>query len=472
MKKFPKYAMRAMIITVVLAMLLAACAPAASTQAPSATQAGGGAAATSKPAASGSLTMWTWKVAHVPGLEAIAANFEKETGVKVAISAYNPDEVYRTKITTAAQSGDLPDVLSYWSGGQWEMAAAGQLVELTGKVDDQWKGNFLAGTYDKISVMSQSTFDACAKDPKCTYTNIKVGQSFSVPILAGNAFFVFGNKKLMTQAGLDATKAPATAEDWLTMMKTIKEKTGTPGVVTGVQNPDVLHFWLYNPLLITSCGTETYDAIYNGKDSFANPCSMAVLNFINEIATNDLWMPGVLQTNIDPADVAFAQGKAAFDIGGTYTLSFLLAQGMAKEDIISFAIPPVTGAKIPQLKVSAAPLIDAMITKDAKDPELALKWLKYLTSPDQMAIFAKIVGDLPAVKISSDPAVVGDVMAGLVSAMSDTSPFTDSTATILDEPAKVLKVGLQQFITKETTPDKLVQDIDAANKAAWEARNK
>jgi ABC-type glycerol-3-phosphate transport system substrate-binding protein len=111
-----------------------------------------------------------------------------------------------------------------------------------------------------------------------------------------------------------------------------------------------------------------------------------------------------------------------------------------------------------------------MITKDCKEPELALEFLKFLTSPDQMAIFAKIVGDLPAAKIPSDPAVVGEIMAGLVKAMAGSSPFNDSKATILDEPAKVLKIGLQQFITVEITPDKLAADIDAANKAAWDAR--
>ena len=82
--------------------------------------------------------MWTWKVAHVPGLETIAKNFEAKTGAKVTISAYNPDEVYRTKITTSTQSDELPDILSYWSGGQWEMAATGTLVELTDKVDSAW----------------------------------------------------------------------------------------------------------------------------------------------------------------------------------------------------------------------------------------------------------------------------------------------------------------------------------------------
>src|SRR2546427_12710461 len=69
------------------------------------------------------LTMWTWKIAHIPGLQAIAKDFEARTGINVKVTAYNPDEVYRTKITTAAQSGDLPDILSYWSTSQWDLGA-------------------------------------------------------------------------------------------------------------------------------------------------------------------------------------------------------------------------------------------------------------------------------------------------------------------------------------------------------------
>lgn len=429
-----------------------------------------------KPAAKASLepspelTMWTWKLFHVPGLEAIAKNFEAQAGIKVKVSAFNPDEVYRTKITTAAQSGDLPDILSYWSDGQWEMAATNMLVELTDKVDEAWKADFLPGTFDRHSAFPQDKYDACQKDPKCTFKNIKVGQVFTVPYLAGQAFFAFGNKKMMSDAGLDADKPPKTADEWLQMMKAIKEKTGVPGLVTGVQNPDVLHFWVYNPLLITSCGVETYDAIYNGRDKFANPCSMRVLNWMHEVAKNDLWMPGILQTNIDPADVAFSQGKAAFDVGGTYTLGFLIAQGMDPENIISFAIPPLEGSVYEELKISPFPLIDAMVTKDCKHLEAGLEFLRFLTSPEQMTAFAKITGDLPAVKVPADADKVGAVMAGLLKNLSDKSPFNDSKAEILAEPAKVLKTGLQQFITGETTPGKVAEGVDKANEAAWAER--
>jgi multiple sugar transport system substrate-binding protein len=254
------------------------------------------------------------------------------------------------------------------------------------------------------------------------------------------------------------------------MMKTVKEKAGVAGLVTGVQNPDVMHYWLFNPLLMTSCGQEKYDAIYNGNLTFSDPCAIKVLEWMNQIAVNDLWMPNILQTNIDPADVAFSQGKAAFDIGGTYTLGFLVAQGMKPENLLSFSIPPLAGSTYSKLEVSAFALIDTMVTKNSKHQKEALAFIKFLTTPEQMAVFAKAVGDFPAVKVPLDAEKIGPVLLGLMSAFADKSPFDDSKAQILEEPGKVLKLGLQQFITKETTPADLVKAIDAANKAAWDAK--
>ena len=464
---------------VLLALVLAACGDSATPTSNPAPTSGSGANTTSTSATTAAgasttggvqLTMWTWKTIHVAALEAIAKNYQAKTGNTVKITAYNPDEAYRTKITTAAQSGGLPDILSYWTGSQWDLAGAGVLSDITANVDSQWQSQFIPGLYNKSSVLTQDLYDSCQKDPKCAYKNLKVGQAFSVPYMAGNADFVYANKTLLKQAGLDPNVAPKTADEWLTMMKTVKAKTGTPGVVTGVNNPDVLQFWLYNPLLFSSCGVDTYDAIYNGRDSFTNPCSTKVLNWINSIAQNDLWMPNVLQTDIDPADVAFSQSKAAFDIGGTYTLSGLLAQGMSADNILTFAIPPLAGAKYDQLKVNVTSLIEGGVTKNSKNQQAALDFLKFMTSSDQMSLFAKTAGDLPAAQISTDPAKVGPVMPGLVSFLSNDSPLVKSKAELLLDPSKVIKVGLQQFITKEETPDNLAKKVDDANKAAWAAK--
>jgi ABC-type glycerol-3-phosphate transport system substrate-binding protein len=458
-------------VFMLLAVVASACGPAttaAPTQPSEATQ-------PPQPTGAGpvELTFWTWKVNHVPGLEAVAKNFEAETGIKVTITAVNPDDAYRTKLTTAAQSGELPDILSYWTGGDdfWDKAGSGVLIELTDKIDSAWANSFTPGTLSRGSTFSQARYDQCQKDANCTFKNVTVGQIFSVPYMAGSAYFVYGSKPLMEKAGLDPSKPPATAEEWLDMMKAIKEKTGAAGVVTGVQNPDVSARWLFNPLLMTSCGQPTYDAIYNGHESFENPCATRVFNFMYEIAKNDLWTPDILQTDIDPADAAMAAGKAGFDIGGTYTLSGLLAHGMKAEDIIAFSVPPLKDAELDHLAVGVDGLIEAGITKDSQHQAEALQFLKFLTSPEQGAIFAKTVGDLPAVKLDPDPAVVGEAMAGLVKSLDpENAPFSKSNAEpYIDEIFNVLRPGLQAFITGETTPDKLALDVQDASQEGWKA---
>jgi ABC-type glycerol-3-phosphate transport system substrate-binding protein len=417
------------------------------------------------------LTMWTWKLNHKPGLEAVAKEFEAKTGIKVTVSAFNPDDAYRTRITTSSQSGDLADIISYWTGGDdfWNLASSGVLVDLTSKIDEQWKNSFVSGTFDKSSVLSQARYDSCQKDQNCLFKNVNAGQVFSVPYMAGSAYFVYGNKPLLQQAGLDPNKAPATAEEWLSMMKAVKEKTGAAGVVTGVQNPDVSVRWLLNPLLMTSCGQVTYDNIYNGWDTFKNPCVTRVFDFVYSIHQNDLWTADILQTDIDPADAAMAQGKAAFDIGGTYTLSGLLAHGMKAEDILAFPVPPLKDATLKSLSVGVDGLIEAGITRDSKHPEEALQFLKFLTSPQEGALFARTVGDLPAVKMNANPAEIGAAMAGLVSALDPANaPFGKSDAEpYIDEIFNVLRPGLQAFITDETNPTKLVEDAQVANETGW-----
>lgn len=462
----------ALSLLLIVSMFLAACAPATTAVPagqPTTAPAEQPTTAPAMPAVE--LTMWTWKINHVPGLEAVAKNFEAKTGIKVTVSAFNPDDAYRTKLVTSAQSGDLPDIMSYWTGGDdfWEKASSGTLIDITDKVDASWKGVFIPGTFDKSSVFSQSKFDACAKDPKCLYKNVEVGHVYSVPFFGGSAYMVYGSKTLMTKAGLDPNVAPKTAEEWLEMMKTIKAKTGVAGLVTGVQNPDVSARWLFNPLMMTSCGQPKYDAIYNGRDTFLDPCAARVFAFMETLAKDDLWTADILATDIGPSETAMGQGKAGFIIGGTYTLSGIIANGMKAEDVLAFAVPPMKDGALDHLSLGMDAFIEAGITKDSKHQDEALQFLQFLTSPDQAAVFAKTVGDVPATKLDPDPAKVGDAMAGLVKSLNPAdSPFGKSNADpYIDEIFNVLRPGLQALITGETTAEQLAKDVQAASESGW-----
>jgi multiple sugar transport system substrate-binding protein len=284
--------------------------------------------------------------------------------------------------------------------------------------------------------------------------------------MAGSAYFVYGNKALLRQAGIDADTAPKSAEDWMDMMKAVKAKTGKAGVVAGAKNQDVPVRWLYNPLLMTSCGQEKFDAIWSGKAGFQDPCSLRVFSYIAQIGAQKLWTPDVLATDIDPADVAFSQGKAGFDIGGTYTLSFLLAQGMKSDDILAFAVPPLKGSVYDHLAVGVDGLIEAAVTKDSKHRDDAERFLKFLTTSDEGAVFARTVGDLPAVKIPTDPAKVGAAMVGLIKGLDPANaPFAKSTIVdhLPDDTFNVVKLGLARLISGETTAAAVAAAADKAS---------
>ena len=71
---------------------------------------------------------------------------------------------------------------------------------------------------------------------------------------------------------------------------------------------------------------------------------------------------------------------------------------MKQDNILSFAVPPLKGGAYDKLEVGASALIDVMVTKTSKHQKEALDFIRFLSDPEQAAaLFAKTVGDLPAV---------------------------------------------------------------------------
>lgn len=414
------------------------------------------------------LTMWTWKVFHLPGLEAIGEKFTEETGIQTQFEFYGPDADYRSRIQTASQAGDMPDIIAYWSNGQWEMAANGLLVELTDVVDEEWAGLFMPGTFDKTSVWTQIAYDNCQANAECLTPNLEVGQVFSVPMLGGSATFIFANRTMLEEAGLDPSVVPADTEELLDQMTTVYEATGK-GITYGGQFQDLLRGWVVNPLAITACGPAHYSNVLNGVDgySFTDECVANAFKFVGDITERDLWMPGTLQLLIDEADVAFAQGQAAFLVGGSYTLGFLIAQGMNPDDIVVYAQPALPDAIQKPMNLAPFALIDVMVTKDSDHPEEAIEFLHFMTQPEQMALFAQITGDFPATTLPADPEVVGELMAGLAKAYENAgdsllaSPEWAQVIT-LTETWGVIDAIVNKQITGEDTLENLLQAADEA----------
>jgi len=375
--------------------------------------------------------MWTWKAFHVPALQALADQYFKKTGVKVTIELITPDDAYRTRLQTGSQSGELPDIISYWSGGHWdEIVASGMMLNITAQVDKSWASSFLPGTFENTSLFTQARYDSCQKNANCPSKERKVGDIYSVPFTVGSFGIVYVNKTMMKAAGIDPTYVPADTNEFLDMLGKIQKATGK-GATIGGKFTDILRNWIVNDWAMTNCGVKTYVDALNAEPgaTFTAQCVQQAYAGIGAMAKAKVWNPGFQTLTIDEADLSFARGEAAADFGGSFTLGFLLANGMKPEDIAVMTLPPLPTSLQRPIALSPFSLIDVMVSAQSKHPQEAVDFIHFLTTPETAATFAKMTGDLPGVTIPTDPAVVGDVMASLAGAYATASEGYRATDT-------------------------------------------
>lgn len=358
-----------------------------------------------KPAAAGqkTLTVWTWKLAYIPGFEAAAAAFEKKSGVKVVFEPYTPDQTYRQKASAAAATNTLPDVVHWW--GTVGVEFADQLVDMRDVLDASWKNQFYPVAWPPVTV-SQSQYDDWQKgaDTSPVYKNLKVGHIMGIPLDVGAFFMFYGNKKLLEKAGIPLTP-PKTWEDFIAMMKTAKAKTGVPALTFGGKFLDLWANWCGNALMTMANGADGYGKLLKRETKLSDPENLRIIKAAYEVVKNDLLMPGLLNLTIDEADQAFYAGKAIFNLGGSFTLSTLIAMGMDPNDLVVFPVPPIAGSKLSPWKINPFTLTMMSVKKGPNQKE-AIDFVKFLCSPEGSLLFAKNAYDIPAIDLGK--AGVGD----------------------------------------------------------------
>ena len=308
------------------------------------------------------LEMWTFKRTHVAALQEVAAAFKTKTGTTVNIQAFTPDDVFTAKIQSAAQTKDLPDVLELHAGGEdMRVGGAGLLADLAGDFAGPGLDRFLTTTRQAGLV----TEERKAKTEELK--DAKVGTLYSVPFTAGTFGIVYGNREKMQAAGLNPDTPPKTWEEFLTYLRaTTKVDAKQGGLSLGLKVSQTGFNWIYEQLAFAYLGEARFQALF-AKDGqrFAAPDAVKTLELYSQLTP--YWIPGVSALGIDEADVAFAQGKSAFNVGGTFTMAFLAQNGMAPEKLVTFPIPPPAGGKVSDLRLAALALTGLSVTSTTKN---------------------------------------------------------------------------------------------------------
>jgi multiple sugar transport system substrate-binding protein len=360
-------------------------------------------------ATGGALTMWTFKRTHAEALQQAAAAFKAKTGTDVKIEAFTPDDVFTAKIQSAAQTKDLPDVLELHSGGEdMRVGGGGLLADLKGDFDAKLD-RFLPSTRESGRVTQQR------KDTIEELSGATVGSLYSVPFTAGTFGIVYANKEKLKAAGLDPTKPPATWEQFLDYLKaTTAADKDQGGLSLGLKVTQTGFNWIYEQLAFAYLGQQKFEALF-GKGTtagFGSPDGVKTLDLYAQL--KPYWIPGASALGIDEADIAFAQGKSAFNVGGTFTLAFLAQNNMKPENVLAFPIPPATGGAVSDLRLAPLALTGLAVTSTSANKSGATQWVDFLTSPEGAGIFAKASLDLPATDLGTQAeSLIGPDLAAL-----------------------------------------------------------
>jgi len=363
------------------------------------------------------LSMWTFKQTHVKALEAAAAAFKAQTGITVNVTAYTPDDTFTSKVQSAAASHNVADVLEVHAAGEDRvLGGAGILGDLAQDVNSQYKSRFLKGTEDS-GLITDKVYQDSLK-PKATDLGVQKGQLFSVPFTAGTFGIVYANKKMLTAAGVDASKAPSTWQGLISWLKATHDKDAQNGGVTvGLKSSSTGFDWVMEPMAFALLGPKDFQALYGADKAKAwgSPNGLKVLQQYDQLTP--YWTAGTQTLGIDDADRAFAQGKAAFDIGGTFTISAIQQNGMNPDDIVAFPIPAPEGSVTSDYKLQPFALTGLSVSAQTQNRDAALKWLDFLTQKQQAGAFAQSALDLPGTDLGTDAAkLVGPYLSSMEAA--------------------------------------------------------
>jgi ABC-type glycerol-3-phosphate transport system substrate-binding protein len=359
------------------------------------------------------LVMWTFKQSHVKALEEAAQGFAKESGVTVKVQAFTPDNAFLTKVQAAAKTGDLPDVLEvHTNGDDFTFGGAGLVSDLTKDVDSGWQNGYLPQVRADGTVTDAYYQKSTAANS--SWKGIKAGQRFSVPLTIGTFGIVYANKKRLADAGI--TTAPTTWEQFIADLAAVKRSSpGNGGVSLGLKAPSTGLEWFLQPMAYGLLGKDRFGALWSKDNSanFASPAGTTVLQTYGQVTP--YWMPGTQSLDIDGADLAFAQGKSSFDIGGTFTLAFLSQNGFDPANVLAFPVPAPAAGTVKDLSLAPFTLTGMSVSAATKNRSGAIQWLKYLTKPDVSAQFAKSALDIPPTDLGADPSsAVGPVLGSMI----------------------------------------------------------
>jgi ABC-type glycerol-3-phosphate transport system substrate-binding protein len=303
--------------------------------------------------------------------------------VTIEIEQIQNEDLQRTRIPTALQSGDAPDLFQQWGGG--EMAAqaeAGYLMDLSDVLADDIER--LGGGVAPWQV------------GEVTY-----GLPFQFAVEG-----IWYRKSLFEQAGI--TAEPTTMDELADAIDKLKAADIPPIAVGAADGWPAAHWW-YN-FALRSCSQDVVAAAGTTLD-FSDPCWLDAGTQLEEfIATKpfqDQFTSTVAQVGATSSAGMVANGTAAMELMGQW--NYFVYQGFTDgsdeanqallDDLDWFPMPATDGgAGDPSAAMGGGDGFSCYVDAPAECAD----FLAYIVSDDVQRGYAEAVGGLPVAPAAAD----------------------------------------------------------------------
>jgi len=360
--------------------------------------------------------------------------------VKINVQAIENDS-FKSKMTTVAQTGDLPDIFHSWGGGVLkQQIEAGLVKDLTNDISS-W-----SDTLTRSSLVPY-TFD---------------DKIYGVPFSAGMVGFWY-NKKLFAEAGIE--EPPATWSEFLEAVKKLKAANITPIALAGGESWTAHFYWAY--LVLRIGGLEALQQAEQTRD-FSGPAFVEAGRKLKELVDLDPFQKGFLAAKYNTPDgqaALMGNGKAAMELMGQWAPS-VQEESSGKgigEDLGFFPFPAVDGGQ-GDANIAFGGADGYAVAADA--PAEAIEFLKFISSLESQKELAAQGVIQPVVK-GAEEALEDPNLRQLGEVLASASGFQ----LYLDQafPPEVgnqVNDSVAALIAGKATPEEVAQAITKTAKEA------
>ncbi len=364
---------------------------------------------------------------------------ELHPDVEVVIDA-TENEAYKTKLKTAMAANEVPDVFFAWGGGFAKpFVEAGQVLALDEYLADGTGDRLLGGALDNV-----------------TYG----GQTYGLTFIQWVGT-LYCNKEMFDANGV---AIPTTNDELLAAVEAFKAKGIVPFTVGAKDGWPAMFY--QNVYAVRTAGAALSNEALSGATTFNAPEFVASAKYLDDLVKAGAFDPGALALTYDEAKIPFLSGQVPMIYQGSWLAGEIQDPALSQvvDKVIAVNWPGIADGKGEATQILGGAIDSLMVSNNAKDKELAVEFVKYITENMSRESF-RLGAGIATWKIDMTGIEVSALVQNIIDFASKSTGSVLAWDTFLSgEAAERHKSLVQEIFAGQKTPEEFAAEMEKLQK--------